>query len=358
MSSSSANKSRGITLVELLVAMALSMLLLGGVATMFVSSRATYSTSERLARIEENGRFALDSIQRDLRGAGFTGCNQSATVHNVLNGGKVANSLWNFEEGIIGHNALNPGWAPTLDTAKVPSPLEGSDVLVMHAPLPANPASPLRAAMAGPTAVVPVKQFATGNGIFRDNQIVMVANCEHASIFEITKYDPQAGTIEHAISSGKPHPSGGPATSPGNAFDTLEWRYTQFDNVVALQTVIYYVREFDADGNVATPNVPTLYRRIDNNDPEPLVENVEMMQVRFGYDSDNDRIANDNVVPSALTTPKRIVSATVALLVRSPETYNERGSRTYTVLDTSVTKDDLYMRKVFTTTVLIRNTAR
>jgi type IV pilus assembly protein PilW len=335
---------RGVTLTELMVAMGLSVMLLGGVATMFVSSRSTYVSSERLARIEENGRFALDSIQRDLRGAGFVGCNQRAQYHNVLNDATNANNMWNFQAGIRVHNALSSSsWVPTLDTAQVPSPMMNSDVLILHSPVPATPVNSLRAAMTSPTDVVPVKQYPAGHkGVFRDNQIVMVSSCEHSTVFEITKYDPQAGTLEHKVLTP-------PATSPGNAVDTLEWRYTQFDSVVAIQTVIYYVR--DVSG------VPTLFRRIDNNTPEALVEHVENMQVQLGYDTDNDRQANDLVDPSAATTSDRIISATVALLVRSPETFNDGATRTYNLLGTTVTTNDNYMRKVFSTTVLIRNTA-
>jgi hypothetical protein len=45
-----------------MVAMAISLLLLSGVISIFVSSKSSYETNERLSRIQENGRFALNSI--------------------------------------------------------------------------------------------------------------------------------------------------------------------------------------------------------------------------------------------------------------------------------------------------------
>lgn len=341
----SRRRSRGLNLVELLVAISLSVLLLAGVGTIFASSRSTYATNEALARIEENGRFALDAIAQDVRGAGYVGCNKNAVKHNVLNGGNTAGSLWNFGEGVRAFDAQSgAAWIPTLDTAHAPEPVSGSDALILHVPRPANPKLQLTAPMTSPTDVINVRTYPSGHqGVFHDNQILMISNCESSTVFEVTNYDPQAGTIEHAETSGT-------ETSPGNSSDSLEWPYDANSSVIAVQSVVYYVRLFDG--------VPTLYRRIDNAAPQPLAENVEMMQLRVGYDSNADRIADDNVIPSAATTHDRVVSVTVALLVRGPEPYGEAASRTYTVLDTPVTYDDQYMRKVFTTTALVRNTAR
>lgn len=342
----SLHRSHGLNLVELLVAISLSVLLLAGVGTIFSSSRSTYATNEGLARIEENGRFALDSIAQDVRGAGYVGCNKNAVKYNVLNGGNTAGSLWNFGEGVRAFDAQSgAAWAPTLDTAQVPQPLSGSDVLILHVPRPANPMLRLTGAMASPTDVINVRTYPTGHqGVFHNNQILMISNCESSTVFEVTDYDPQAGTIQHG------EDADGTATSPGNSTDSLQWPYDANSSVVAVQSVVYYVREFDG--------VPTLYRRIDNGAPQPLAENVEMMQLRVGYDSNADRVADDNVVPSTATTHDRIVSVSIALLVRAPEPYGAAASRTYTVLDTPVTYNDRYMRKVFTTTALVRNTAR
>src|SRR4051794_24843321 len=90
------NNRRGFSLVELLVAMGLSLILLAGVATMFASSRGSYETNERLARLEENGRFALDTIARDIRSAGYLGCSNFASTNLVVNKpGNVFGNLGN-----------------------------------------------------------------------------------------------------------------------------------------------------------------------------------------------------------------------------------------------------------------------
>lgn len=61
----------GLSIVELLVALALGMLLLTGVMQVFLSTRQTIGTTEAMARVQENGRFALEFISQSARVAGY-----------------------------------------------------------------------------------------------------------------------------------------------------------------------------------------------------------------------------------------------------------------------------------------------
>jgi type IV pilus assembly protein PilW len=62
---------RGLTLVELMIALALGLLLVAGVGAVYLGSNQTYRTAQAGARIQETGRYALDVIGRSLRQAGF-----------------------------------------------------------------------------------------------------------------------------------------------------------------------------------------------------------------------------------------------------------------------------------------------
>jgi prepilin-type N-terminal cleavage/methylation domain-containing protein len=64
-------RSRGFTLVELLVAVALSSFLLGAIVLLYASGNATSLDSAQLSRMQENVRFASDYLIRDVRNAGF-----------------------------------------------------------------------------------------------------------------------------------------------------------------------------------------------------------------------------------------------------------------------------------------------
>ena len=61
----------GFSLIELMIAMVLGLILIGGVVNVFLASSQTYRLQEAMFRVQESGRFALDIMLRDLRDAGF-----------------------------------------------------------------------------------------------------------------------------------------------------------------------------------------------------------------------------------------------------------------------------------------------
>ena len=62
---------RGLSLIELMVALAVGMLLIAGFLQIFLSVRSTYATNEASSRVQENGRFALDFLASHARMAGY-----------------------------------------------------------------------------------------------------------------------------------------------------------------------------------------------------------------------------------------------------------------------------------------------
>lgn len=72
------NTQRGFTLVELMIALTISLILLLVIGTVFTSSRQAFRIQEDNARIQESGRFALEILGRSIKQAGhvaipFTG---------------------------------------------------------------------------------------------------------------------------------------------------------------------------------------------------------------------------------------------------------------------------------------------
>ncbi|MDP2244420.1 PilW family protein [Pseudomonas sp.] len=61
----------GMSIVELLVALVISLLLMTGVVQVFLSSKQTYASNESASRLQENGRFALEFIAQSARHAGY-----------------------------------------------------------------------------------------------------------------------------------------------------------------------------------------------------------------------------------------------------------------------------------------------
>ena len=71
--SSPRRAQRGLTLIELMISIAIGLVVIGAVTYMYVGSKGAYRGNESVARIQEAGRFALDSITRDIRRTGALG---------------------------------------------------------------------------------------------------------------------------------------------------------------------------------------------------------------------------------------------------------------------------------------------
>ncbi|NOZ37984.1 MAG: prepilin-type N-terminal cleavage/methylation domain-containing protein [Gammaproteobacteria bacterium] len=76
------SQQRGLTLIELMVALVISLLILAGLFTVYQSNQRGYRLNEGLMHTQENGRFAIDFLSRDIRMAAFPAKN--TTIKGVL----------------------------------------------------------------------------------------------------------------------------------------------------------------------------------------------------------------------------------------------------------------------------------
>jgi len=72
--------ARGVTLIELMVAMLLGLLVAGGIITIFLSTSNSNRVQTQLARMQEDGRFAIGQLNDDLAMAGGTYCNNTGGI--------------------------------------------------------------------------------------------------------------------------------------------------------------------------------------------------------------------------------------------------------------------------------------
>ncbi|MEW5754833.1 MAG: PilW family protein [Pseudomonadota bacterium] len=61
----------GFSLIELMIAITVSLLVLAGLTTIYVSNSQTRNEIERANRMTENGRYAMEQLLHDLRNAGY-----------------------------------------------------------------------------------------------------------------------------------------------------------------------------------------------------------------------------------------------------------------------------------------------
>ena len=104
------NKQAGLTLVELMVALAIGSFLMIGAIQIYSQSRQAFVVNESIARVQETAQFAMDTIEADLRMASNWGRNSRplAVEGRSIGGTPNPNSLPE-------PNACGDGWA--LDVA-------------------------------------------------------------------------------------------------------------------------------------------------------------------------------------------------------------------------------------------------
>ncbi len=67
-------QSLGFSIVELMVAILIGLIILAGVIQVVMTSKSTFLGQEEMSFIQENARYAMDVIGKDIQGAGYLGC--------------------------------------------------------------------------------------------------------------------------------------------------------------------------------------------------------------------------------------------------------------------------------------------
>ena len=138
-------RQRGVSLIELMVGILIASILMLGMYQIFMASRVTFQMQEGLSRVQENGRFAMDYLQRNVRMVGFLGCgsdvgrfNQATFVnHLALASGSMPTTTGNeyrFQRPIEAYTAGSMTATPdfTAIAASATPPLAGNDVLILR----------------------------------------------------------------------------------------------------------------------------------------------------------------------------------------------------------------------------------
>jgi type IV pilus assembly protein PilW len=334
--------ARGFSVVELMVAMTIGLILIGGALSVLYSSKVTYSENERVGRLQETGRAAVELMLRDLRAGGFKGCSANTLFTNALGSTDV---LSNFAVPVQGFDyQSSASWSPTINTTIIPSARDGSDIFAIRTTRLSSPTFTTNAAMANATADVSVDR--NGTDSVPTGSTLMISDCSAAAVFAVSAFTGGTGTATIAHLS----------TDLGIAFGMGA-------RVVPVDTVIYYIRDSGTTRN-GVKN-PSLWRRVGSAAPQELIEGVENMQILYGVDTDGDRLV-DSYVPASDAAVSanwnRVISVSIGMLIRSIEPNSIMpDTQTYTLLDPLIGAkvgpfNDRYQRTLYTTTVALRNT--
>lgn len=345
-----AANSRGLSLVELMVAMAISLILLLGVIQIYVSSTATSRAQEGLSRVQENARFALDAMQRDLRMAGHSGCPRTEPPEMTIMANHADSDYLlsgRYVEGVDDATDTDPDFWLNGEPDDL---VEGQPAIrvtfTSGTEVGAEPGS------FGNSAEFDLDSNTIG---LRQNDFVVVTNCRTAHVAEITNdINEGTGTVNLA------HGAGGGQSGGGNSphqWDGTEQDYDDGAQVMRQHSYTYYIAQNGRD-------IPALYRRDDMRSDDQaeileLVENVEAMRIAYGEDTDGDLQVDQYRPASALSDNDwdSVISVRVALLLRSDEVLSETFDTSYDLLGQDVLNfnDSRRIRQMATATVSLRN---
>lgn len=97
---------RGLSLIELMVAMTLGLLLLTGFLALHYSTRTSFAGLEENTQLQQNARFALSELARDIRMAGSFGCAANAPVNNQSSSTSPFYSYDTSTNGVAVYNGI------------------------------------------------------------------------------------------------------------------------------------------------------------------------------------------------------------------------------------------------------------
>jgi type IV pilus assembly protein PilW len=339
-------RCHGFSLVELMVALVITLILLAGIGQVYLSSKKSFTIQDTLGHQQENARYAVEVVAQDARRTSYWGGNAdigliTGTAGIVADNGTCSTSdnSWGrmLDRAIYGKNNTNAGYACIPNSKYL-----GSDVLVIRYQAPWQ-----------------IGSLTTPN--YCDNQ--------PASSFCPDGESPKPPAVCNRLYLRSSLTATGEALGrvfkgqdACNASNDMDLDASTppdpSERVAELVAHAYYVGPSGSTCNGKT--VPSLFREtLDDNglpDAEEIATGVEKFEVEYGVDNDGDRSVDEYVAADAVTDWGEVIAIRYWLLTRAecPET-GYTNDTVYDVPDVASPFNDGYRRQVYTTTVMLRN---
>lgn len=355
-----ARRQTGLSLVELMISLAISLFVIAGVLYVFLGSRQAYTQNDAMARLQENGRIAADLIAHDLRMAGFMGCRRYGTneIRVIANAPPFQTADIVEEQairGVVYANTPNPAYV--MDSSGNGG-VVGSDVIIIRhasadgvrlggaATTLVNPGSTSIDLVPVP-ATVPSRIPGAADGTpltagQAGRNLALITDCVKGDIFRVTGV---AGGTAAATT----------VTLTSNA--GLSWGFGPNAMVYPVREDRYFLRN---TGRVNAQNQPiiSLFRlaaEVAPDNAEELVEGVEDMRMEYGIDNNGDGEADVYSAVAAVGTAwDQVVSVRVRLQLATVDDNVLAENTAFPGLN-GVPVTDRKMRQEFSAVVAFRN---
>jgi type IV pilus assembly protein PilW len=282
-------RQAGFSLIELMVALTLGLLLVGGVISIFITNQQAFRTTAALGRVQENARISFELMARDVRQSGGNACG-TPLVKNLLK-----SSAWSddWDAGtVVGYTGVSG--TPTIrafGTASAERVVGTDAVKVLGSAIGTAAGFQLHN-----TATATIQLAAPNSGLKNDD-LVMACDGISAVIAQISSITTTSGidTLSFATTG----------TSPGNCANGFSYISTCTTPVI---------RAFSADGFVAPLSASfwyiginsrggkSLYRASANATPDEIAENVVNMQIAYLLRTEATGVLDANWVEASSVT--------------------------------------------------------
>ncbi|MCP4598361.1 PilW family protein [Neptuniibacter sp.] len=359
------SKQAGVSLVEIMVALTISMFIMLGIFQVFVGTNRSNNLGNGLARVQETGRFAIDFMVRDLRLVGYQGCIDNEAIDVTILSDDADDLTTNLDTTelqafrIAADNSID-GTAPAelddddldLDEMQVLSDV----IYVQHASAQSFALSGA-ATTSGSTATVPLTESPTGVGA---GDVMIITNCEAADMFTV---ETAAGTNITLTTTG-----GENSALPSALYDAGDLDENRAPaEVMSFDAVAYYVKDTGRN-NSTDDDVFGLYQmNLLTGVEQEILEGVERIVVDYGQKLSTDNIRYVPITDANLDLSE-VDRLRVSVLVASNErVLQQDDANTYQMLSTTVVPaggtaptyaNDRRLRRVFSTSFVMRNRAR
>lgn len=348
-------RQKGFTIIEAMIGIALGITLVAGIIQVVLASKQSYSTQQAVARVQENGRMAVEYISREARNAGYMGC---MTGNDIESGVNYINLLNDSSDFSYDFGTVVQGYDNVTGNIGGVTPVAGTDALVLR--VPAGSGLTVSATHSS-DANVGINSVGTTVGGCPDGtdsfsslcngDILMLSNCSRVVVFQATNVQGLGSGIDNVV-----HSAGG--ADPGNTISSWNshsgiGNINPGEELIKLQTAFYYIGLSTRTGR------PGLFQKIGTASEVELVEDVQSMSITYGVDSSgDDGVPEVYSAANAITAANwaNVVAIRIQLLIQTPETnILPTAQANLSFNGSTVDTSDRRLRQIFSTTIALRN---
>ena len=319
-------QQRGVTLIELLIALAFGLVLILATMSVYMANNQTFRQVENLSRLNENARIAFELLGREFREAGSTPCGNTQ-VSNVLN---VPNNVnWSMTQKGITPFGANQEMPTKAFGSGAAARVQGTDAIIIT-----GSSNDLGIRVESHNANAASLKLNKLGGGFQDGEIVLACDFNFATIFQITNIQATNVTLVHNTGTGTPGNCTKVLYKPGEQVSCSSTNGAEVTgaSIVKVISTSWYIANNGRGGR-------SLYRIVSpSSTPEEMVENVTNMQIEYLVTDAIDSEPFDYVISSHYgTTIPRPVGVTSGNYTWWPTNFNIVAARVNLTLETAST---------------------